>query len=506
MRKAGIVLGAVVLVLAASVGGAAAAGLVTVSGPSPYASCSNANQPGTVYLNAEVEPQVAVNPATVGTGHVNVVGTWQQDRWSNGGAHGLVAGFSSDGGKTWGETSLPFSACAPNAIADPFTGSGYNRASDPWVSIGPDGTAYAAGLLATNSTDGGINDTGVATVTSTDGGRTWSNPNLERADQGTSPIFEATHFFNDKESITADPVHAGTAYVVWDRLQAPSHSPDAALKAHAFRGPTWFSKTTDGGKTWSTARPIFDPGQNSQTIGNIVVVDPRTGKLYDFFDQFSTTGSPKFTPRGDSVSFITSTDGGVTWSKASVVSDEQTVLDVDPNTGAALRTEETLPSVAVDPVTGELYVVWEDARFTGGAVNQAVISTSTDGGATWSVPAPVSTPSGTPAFTPTVAVNANGSVAVTYYDLRNLPSGDTSTLPTDVWLKTSPRGGGAFGPDTHVAGSFNMLVAPSAGGFFVGDYEGLGVIGSSFLPFFVQTNCTDNSCTGNRTDVYAGSF
>jgi hypothetical protein len=488
------------------VGGAAAAGLVTVSGPSPYASCSNANQPGTVYLNAEVEPQVAVNPATVGTGHVNVVGAWQQDRWSNGGAHGLVAGFSSDGGKTWGETSLPFSACAPNAIADPFTGSAYNRASDPWVSIGPDGTAYAAGLLATNSTDGGINDTGVATVTSTDGGRTWGNANLQRADQGTSPIFEATQFFNDKESITADPLHAGTAYLVWDRLKAPSHSPDAALKAHAFRGPTWFSMTTDGGKTWSTARPIFDPGQNSQTIGNIVVVDPKSGTLYDFFDQFSTTGSPKFTPRGDSVSFITSTDGGVTWSKVSVVSDEQTVLDVDPNTGAALRTEETLPSVAVDPVTGELYVVWEDARFTGGAVNQAVISTSTDGGATWSVPAPVSTPSGTPAFTPTVAVNANGSVAVTYYDLRNLPSGDTSTLPTDVWLKTSPRGGGAFGPDTHVAGSFNMMVAPSAGGFFVGDYEGLGVNGNSFLPFFVQTNCTDNSCTGNRTDVYAGNF
>ena len=51
-----------------------------------------------------------------------------------------------------------------------------------------------------------------------------------------------------------------------------------------------------------------------------------------------------------------------------------------------------------------------------------------------------------------------------------------------------------------------MLVAPNAGGFFVGDYEALGVIGSSFLPFFVQTNCTDNSCTSNRTDVYAGSF
>ena len=50
-----------------------------------------------------------------------------------------------------------------------------------------------------------------------------------------------------------------------------------------------------------------------------------------------------------------------------------------------------------------------------------------------------------------------------------------------------------------------MLAAPFAGGFFVGDYEAIGVNGSTFLPFFVQTNCTDNSCTGNRTDVYATS-
>src|SRR2546421_6360871 len=362
----------VVLTIVATIGAtvAHAASLVLVSGQSPYAGCSNAGQPvtSTNYVNAEVEPYVAANPHLAG----NVVGVWQQDRWNNGGAHGLVAGFSFDDGTTWGKTTLPFSVCAPNAILDPFTGAPYGRASDPWVSIGPDGTAYTVGLLATNNTISGNNDTGVATVTSSDGGKTWGNQRLIKSDKGTSPVFEFTQFFNDKESITADPVHSGTAYVVWDRLKAPSHSPDAALRAHAFRGPTWFSKTTDGGKTWSTARPIFDPGQNSQTIGNIVVVDPKSGTVYDFFDQFSTTGSPKFTPRGDSVSFITSTDGGVTWSKASVVSDEQTVLDVDPNTGAALRTEETLPSVAVDPVTGELYVVWEDARFTGGAVNQAV--------------------------------------------------------------------------------------------------------------------------------------
>jgi hypothetical protein len=483
----------------------AASGLVTVSGSDPFAGCVNANEPGTVYTNAEVEPQVAVNPAN----GANVIGAWQQDRWSNGGAHGLVAGYSFTGGKSWKQTALPFSACAPGAIADPFTGAPYLRASDPWVSIGPDGTAYAAGLLATNSsagTAGGNNDTGVATVTSGDGGKTWGNPNLEKSDQGTSPVFEATQFFNDKESVTADPLHAGKAYLVWDRLEGPSQSPDAVLVSHAFRGPAWFSTTSDGGKTWSTARQIFDPGQNSQTIGNVVVVDPTSGKLYDFFDEISNTGSPKFTPRGLSVDFITSTDGGATWSSPSVVSSQQVAADVDPNTGAALRTAEELPSVAIDPHSGELYVVWEDSRFTGGSVNQAVITTSVDGGASWSPPAAVSTVTGKPAFTPTVAVNANGTVAVTYYDVRNLSSTNTTTLPTDLWLKTSPQGGAAFGPDTHVAGSFNMLVAPNAGGFFVGDYEALGVDGSTFLPFFVQTNCTDTSCTANRTDVYTGSF
>ena len=479
-----------------------ASSLVLVSGPSPYSSCSNTGQPGTNYLNAEVEPWVSVNPANP----KNIIGVWQQDRWSNGGAHGLVAGFSTNGGASWGETTLPFSTCAPNAILDPFTGSPYNRASDPWVSIGPDGTAYSVGLLATNSTGGtasGTNDTGVATVTSSNGGKTWVNPFLIKSDQGTSPVFEFTQFFNDKESVTADPTKAGVAYVVWDRLKSPSHSPDADLRAHAFRGPSWFSKTTDGGQTWTGTRAIFDPGQNSQTIGNQIVVDPRTGVLYDFFQLFQTTGDPNFTPRGSSADFISSSDGGSTWSQPTVVSTEQTVDDIDPNTGQAIRTGSGLPEVAIDASTGQLYVVWEDARFTGGTVNQAVISTSTNGGATWSAPTAVSKVTGRPAFTPTVAVNSAGTVGVTYYDFRNLAAGNITTLPTDYWFTSSTNHGASFGTETHIAGSFDMLNAPFAGGFFVGDYEAMTTIGTTFQPFFVQTNGEN---TSNRTDVFTISI
>ncbi|GLU33058.1 hypothetical protein Busp01_29000 [Trinickia caryophylli] len=46
---------------------------------------------------------------------------------------------------------------------------------------------------------------------------------------------------------------------------------------------------------------------------------------------------------------------------------------------------------------------------------------------------------------------------------------------------------------------FDMKFAPVAGGYFLGDYDGLDTRGTSFLPFFVKTN----SNTTNRTDVVA---
>ena len=62
----------------------AASGPTDVSGLSPFAGCT-VGGPGTNYVNSEVEPFVAVNPANPS----NIVGVFQQDRWSNGGAPGL---------------------------------------------------------------------------------------------------------------------------------------------------------------------------------------------------------------------------------------------------------------------------------------------------------------------------------------------------------------------------------------------------------------------------------
>jgi len=111
----------------------------------------------------------------------------------------------------------------------------------------------------------------------------------------------------------------------------------------------------------------------------------------------------------------------------------------------------------------------------------------------------VNTPSGKPAFNPSVRVNSAGTVAVTYYDFRDLAAGNTTTLPTNYWQTTSTNGGASFGSELKLSGPFDMMTAPVAGGFFLGDYSGLDARGTSFLSFFVQTNSGN---TSNRTDVF----
>jgi hypothetical protein len=406
----------------------AVAGPATVTPPvnasggvSPFASCT-VGGPGTIYVNAEVEPFIAANPANAR----NLIGVVQQDRWSNGGAHGLLTMTTSDGGASWAQTFPHFSTCAGGTAAN---GGGYDRSSDPWVSIGPDGRAYQVSL----SVNAPQTLSAILASTSTNGGLTWSEPATIQRD------FSPNHFvFNDKESVTADPSQPGTAYVVWDRSRFPSDSPHLnpnALHSFAFRGDPMFAKTTDGGATWSTPRRMTPQNQNLFTIGNQIAVLPG-GTLVDVM-HFGK-GSGLDAPNASFTGVMRSTDGGDSWSKPIVVSTNPVADDVDPDTGTPLRTGADvgggLPDIAVDSRTGKLYVVWEDSRFSGGAHNDIAMSTSSDGGRSWSQPVKANqTPNDALAFTPMVDVSANGTVAVTYYDLRNnTPS--ATTLPTDYWL------------------------------------------------------------------------
>jgi hypothetical protein len=479
------------LTAAVTVAGPAVAGpatvspLVRASGPSPFAGCT-VGGPGTVYVNAEVEPYVAVNPAN----RSNIIGAWQQDRWSNGGAHGLVSASSFDAGSTWAPSFPPFSTCAGGTAAN---GGDYDRASDPWVSFGPDGRAYQVSL----SVSADLVTSAILASTSRDGGRTWSTPVTVQRD--VSP----NHFvFNDKESLTPDPYRPGVAYVVWDRSRFPSDSASTeASHSVAFRGDPFFSKTTDGGATWSTPRDILPQNQLVTTIGNQIAV-LRDGSLVDVFLFWKGSGTPNASLMGA----MRSTDGGQTWTKPIVITDNVVTPVADPDTGIRQRTGSDvgggLPDVAVDPRNGTLYVVYEDNRFSGGAHNDIALSRSTNGGRSWSAPVKVNqSPAGVTAFTPMVDVLPNGTVGVTYYDWRN-NTPDPATLPTDYFLVHSHDGGLSWGDEARLTPtSFDDATAPRVGarGRFLGDYEGLANDGTAFRAVFVQTT----GDAGNLTDTFS---
>lgn len=464
-----------------------------VSGASPYATCTAGAGTGLNYVNTEVEPYIAVNPVNTS----NMIATWQQDRWSNGGAHGGASAYTTDGGRSWKPVDLPFSTCAPGGLD-------FLRSSDFWVSIGHDGIAYATGLPFDLSDGRG----GVSVASSINEGATWGNSQLV--------YYSATNQFSpDKNSVTADPVKDGTAYAVWDVLVSPTDNPDDNPHTGAYTGDGYFSKTVNGGANWTVAQDIWHTSNRNQIIGSIIVVNSQTGSLYDFASFITSPNSASNT--NYYLSFVRSDDGGSTWSQPQNVTQMFSVGVTDPNTGARLRVGDGIPNVNIDPASGRIYAVWEDSSAykrgqTQGRIfdNEIMLTSSADGGVTWTTPVRVSTFTGLPAYTPNVAVNSKGRVAVTYYDTRELTPTNTTTLPVDFWITYSDDSGASFSGERKVMGPFNQLAAPYARGYFLGDYMGLATAGTSFVPAFAATNCLDNSCAASATlpvnaqDIFVG--
>jgi hypothetical protein len=499
------VLGAGCSLLVAAVpevaGSEALSAAVAVSSVSvdPFAACTAdfpEFQPGTLYPNGEVEPFVAVNPSN----ERNMIAVWQQDRWSSAGSRGNVVATSFDGGVTWTTvTDTKTSFCTGGTVAN---GGAMFRSTNPWVTFSPGGVGYLISL--------GIpffGQSAVVVTRSNDGGLTWSDPTvLER---------ETNNAMNDKPTITADPNDADAAYAVWTRNEYPTEqaAPTAEQQSAASRGPAWFSRTLDGGRTWEPAREIYDPGEQNGTVGHQIVVLPTDrfgGELVNLFElEYGYNNSSGL--RGVHVAAIRSTNKGASWSSRTLIADALPAPVVDPLTGAPIRTGAFIPDLAVDPNSGALYAVWLDARFSGGVHDDIALSMSTNGGLTWTSPTKanhtpaVADPRNRQAFTPSVHVAANGTVGVSYYDLRHNGSDSDASQPleTDRFIalcdrpsaSASNRCASGWTEVRLTPSSFNLRVAPNSQGLFLGGYEGLASAGSRFFSLFAQANTSADPAT-----------
>jgi len=439
------------------------------SDPAAVTACNVRPQLGRLYRGSETEPYLAVNP----TNPSNLIAAWHQDRWSNGAAQGVLAAYSFDGGASWTPVAVPFSLCAGASLGS--TGD-FERASDPWLTFGPDGAAYFMALVADDSR---VNN-GMAVAKSVDGGATWSEPVLIAHTPANGGASNSLAIFHDKNSMTADPFDPNLVYATWTLFRNGITS-------------LAFSRSTDGGQTWSPARPVnnlevANPPAGVQFRQGVQIVALPDGTLVNAFFRVLVDPRGGASLAGVEQAIFRSHDQGKHWEHLDTpIAAFVPSGAFDIELGIPVRDAGTLPDLAVDRSSGALYAVWQDGRLSPFGASNILIASSTDGGDTWSAPVAVTHTPLNQAFLPAVAVAADGTVGVLFYDFRNDVFGDAE-LTTDVHLALFSPGLLPLGEHTLTASSFDMRQMAIARGYFPGDYVGLETDGNDFVAAFTVAN------------------
>ncbi len=315
----------------------------------------------------------------------HVVAAWQM----LGGRSGVIqASTSADGGLHWS---------APRALAITACAGGPPRAryaSDSWVAVGPDGRAYVA-AIGFSGGDDSASFSALMVATSPDGGRTWE-PAAPAAIAGVSVQF-------DNVSIAANPHRAGHAYLATTRYSPLADSTGGRMMS----GRIGFTKSVDGGATWSPLAIISPAIARGRVSAPQLVADGADGVLRVFYFR-SEPGRTLF-------GYQESRDEGATWSDERLIAPSVPAKwELDSITRNSFILAGDILSVATDQKSGVLYVAYPDGRRDpDGRLGVSLVG-SFDHGATWSAPVSVSPDSTETAWLPSVAIAPDGRVAVAY--------------------------------------------------------------------------------------------
>ena len=239
----------------------------------------------------------------------------------------LAEFYSSDGGATWGQSSLP------QVSGDIFQG-------DPAVDWTSDGTAWSTALGIINT----ATNVKVRAFKSTDGGATWS----------FDSVVSGTQTATDKEMLWSD--HSATSsykdnlYAVWTNGG----------------GTTYVNRRTASGGTWGTPQSLLvstfsaEPGADVKTNAY--------GDVFAFWP--GTDNGASSTPNRMFVS--KSIDGGVTFSSAVTVGGTYGLFQISIPAQSSRK-------VLIAPTTGAyrtasknlVYAAWHDLTGASGCTTSA---------------------------------------------------------------------------------------------------------------------------------------
>jgi hypothetical protein len=245
----------------------------------------------------------------------------------------------------------------------------------------------------------------------------------------------------DKQWIAIDlnpsSPHFDRIYLMWTLFNSLSAVPYVS----------YADARSDGTHTdWSAPEKLPTPGMNPQGDTYLLPhVDP-SGAVYTTITNFT----PKQGFCCTSIILDRSTDGGVTWTNVGTVASNITPPGATyNNTTFRSGIEDSFAVGNQLSAQGHypLYVTWED--FSAG-VNNVILTASYDGGQTWSAPIQVND-NATPVdeFQPNLAVAADGTVSLAFYD-RRLPcpaAGTTEATAAGLALDTvNPNWSGSLPP------------------------------------------------------------
>src|SRR3989454_12656276 len=302
------------------------------------------------------EQSLAVDPSNAS----QLVATWQENRSPD--EVGNVVAVSHDGGSTWTRAALPSVLTC--------TGGPYVHATDPWVSIGRDGTVYLSALVARPRSSTGTTRDIVVSI-SHDHGASWEAPVV--LESLTAPPAQP-----DKEAILADPGRPGLAYAVW--VEYP-----IAGNAQPVADQVVFTRTTDAGRTWSKPASIY--GGNDEAQENQLLMTAGGVLLDVFIEGASLPGTPHPPPLPVKIRVMRSTNQGQTWSPPVDAASFTYRNAVDPGTGGQLRLFGQQITAAA--AGNAIYVAWfEDHK----DFSTILVARSEDAGLHWRAP-----PAGGPA-------------------------------------------------------------------------------------------------------------